>query len=79
MGMLGKILAEAILGALGDIFKDLFKTWRLEQAAQGRGRAEAERDQALAGLKSSEENAQMLADRPTFEQVLEDLRSDDKA
>ena len=77
MGFLGKIFAEALLGALGDIFKDLFKTWRLEQAAQGRGKAEAERDQALAGLKAAEGNAQVLANRPSFDQVLKELREDD--
>lgn len=75
-GIVGSIIGEiakAFFSAFGSALSDMFKTWRTEQEAHGRGVAETERDQARAGEAKQADLAQAAANELTEDDAIKAL------
>lgn len=67
---LAGVVLKAFFDAFGSALSDMFRAWRLEEAAAARGRAESERDQAREGERVQGELADQAAKRVDIDDAI---------
>jgi hypothetical protein len=72
LALLARPLIEAAVSAFGHVLMDFVRSWKASQDAQARGRAEAERDAAVAVARVEREMGGV--DVPSLREMLNRLK-----